>query len=259
MIAPASFNKSIPVTDLYDLSQQKESLARLKYVVSSKGFGVLTGVPGTGKSSMIRSLEASLDKSRFLFCYINDADLKPKCLYARLLYSLSVQPAGFVDRMKKQFREAVLSLNESQGRFMVVVIDNAQDLPDQSFRELRYFLSFEMDSKCFLCLILVGHPELWDTLKLRRFEPVYQCITAHYRLPALDEEQTIEYIRHQMKLSDASMVFPDSIIKRIHQFTHGIPRIINNICRHCLIDLEANTMELVDDNVMDRVLGEFQL
>lgn len=116
-----------------------------------------------------------------------------------------------------------------------------------------------MDSKSLLSLILVGQSELWDTLRLRRFEPVYQCISAHYRLPSLEEGQSLEYIRHQMSLSKANMVFPENIVKRIYQFTHGIPRIINNICRHCLIDIEANGMELVDDTVLDRVLGEFQM
>lgn len=75
MIAPASFHRTIAVTDLFNLPQQQEALARLKYVISSKGFGVFTGSPGTGKSSMVRFLESSLDKARYLFCYINDADL----------------------------------------------------------------------------------------------------------------------------------------------------------------------------------------
>lgn len=109
-----------------------------------------------------------------------------------------------------------------------------------------------------LCLILVGQPELWDTLKLRTFELVYQCITTHYRIPSLDESQTKEYIAHQLKLSEFSMLFPDDVVRRIHQFTYGIPRLINNICRHCLIDLESSKLELVDNQVLDRVLSEFQ-
>ncbi|MDD2503018.1 MAG: ATP-binding protein [Clostridia bacterium] len=134
-------------------------LCRVAGISKSPEIVCLTGSPGTGKSSMVRFLESSLDKARYLFCYINDADLKPKCLYSRLLNSLSVQPSGFVDRMKKQFREAIINLNDTQGRFMVVVIDNAQDLPDQTIRELRYALNFDIDSKCLLSLILVGKTE----------------------------------------------------------------------------------------------------
>ena len=109
-MAPSSFIRNIPVQDLLSFPQQQEGFARLKFTVSSEGLAVFTGSPGTDKSSMIRLLESSLDKSRFLFCYINDADLKPKFLYSRLLTALSVQPPAFLDKMKKLFKEAVISL-----------------------------------------------------------------------------------------------------------------------------------------------------
>jgi len=255
MIAARSFSHDLPVADLLQLPHQMEALARLKYVVSARTFGVITGSPGTGKSSLIRSLESSLDKSRFVFCYINDADLKPKSLYSRLLHTLLIQPPAYLDRMKKLFREAVISLHD---RLLVIVIDNAQDLPVATIRELRYLLNFEMDSKSLLALILVGHPEAWDTLKLRTFEPVLQCVATHYRLPALCESQTMEYIEHQLKISDMPNCFPEEIVKKIHQHTSGIPRLINKLCRHCLIDLEANHLELVDNQVLERALFDFQ-
>ena len=255
MIAPRSFTHDIPVADLLNLPQQKEGFARLKYIVASKGLGVITGVPGAGKSSLIRLLESSLDKSRFLFCYINDADLKPKSLYAKLLQALSIQPPTYLDRMKKLLRDALTS---SYDRLLVIVIDNAQDLPVNTIREFRYLLNFEMDSKSMLALILVGHPETWDTLKLRTFEPVFQCVATHYRLPGLNEIQTKEYIDHHLTLSLVDNCFPDEIIKKIHQYTSGIPRLINKLCRHCLIDLESNHLQLVDNQVLERALFEFQ-
>ena len=255
MIAPRSFTHDLPVCDMLALPQQKEAFARLKYIVSSRSLGVLTATPGAGKSSLIRMLESSLDKSRFLFCYINDAELKPKSLYSRLLQALCVQPPAYLDRMKKLFRDAIMGLHD---RLLVIVIDNAQDLPVATIREFRYLLNFEMDSKSMLALILVGHPETWDTLKLRTFEPVLQCVAMHYRLPGLDESQTKEYIAHQLKLSEVAMLFPDEIVKKIYQYTSGIPRLVNKLCRHCLIDLESNHLELVDNQVLERALFEFQ-
>ena len=255
MIAPRSFLNELPVADLLSLPQQKEGFARLKYVISQKGLGVVTARPGSGKSSLIRMLESSLDKSRFVFCYINDSDLKPKSLYSKLLQTLCIQPPAYLDRMKKLFRDALLSLHD---RLLVIVIDNAHELPVATIREFRYLMNFEMDSKNMLALILAGHPELWDTLKLRTFEPLLQCVAMHYRLPGLDEAQTKEYIVHQLKLSDVPMLFPDEIVKKIYQYTSGIPRLVNKLCRHCLTDLESNQLELVDNQVLERALSEFQ-
>jgi type II secretory pathway predicted ATPase ExeA len=258
MIATQSFLRDIPVQDMLSIPQQNEGFARLRYTISSKGLGVVTATPGMGKSTLIRQLESNLDKSKFLLCYINDAELKPKTLYAHLLNALAVQPPAFIDKMKKQFREAVLNLYHSHDRLLVIIIDNAHELPMQTLREFRYMLNFDMDSRSLLSLLLIGHPELWDTLRLRSFEALYQCVTTHYRMSPLNEAQTKEYIVHQLKLSNAPMNFPDDIVKRICQFTSGIPRVINNICRHCLIDMESNKLELVDNDVLERVLNEFR-
>jgi general secretion pathway protein A len=258
MLAPLSFSPDIPVADLLSTHQQNEGFARLRYTINSKGLGVVTGIPGTGKSSLIRLLESSLDKSRFLLCYINETDLKPKTLYLRLLTALAIVPATYLDKLKKQFREAIFHLYHSQDRLPVIVIDNAQEIPFPTLRELRYLIRSDMDSSSVLTLVLTGHPELWDTLKLRTFEPLRQCVTTHYRIAALDEAQTKEYIVHQLKLSHMSMCFPDDVVKRIFQFTSGVPRIINAVCRHCLVDIEANQLDLVDNQVLDRVLHEFR-
>ena len=259
MFAPNSFQRNISVDSLMRFEQHKESYSRLKYIVQSKGFGLLTGLPGTGKSSIIRMLETSLDKSEYLFCYINDSELKPKSLYASILYAMNIEPYSFLNKLKRQFAEAASTLYYSENKSLVLVIDNAQDLPEKSIREVRYLLNFEIDSFSPLSIILIGQPELWDTLRLRSFEPVFQCILNHYRLFPLDIKQTREYIIHHLKLSNLDMLFPDDVVEKIYAFSKGIPRVINNICRHCLIDMTSNELDLVDFNVLSRVLNEFSL
>jgi|LSQX01.1.fsa_nt_gb type II secretory pathway predicted ATPase ExeA len=256
MIASNSFKQGIAVDSLYLSSQHKEAVARLKYVVNSKGFGVLSGHPGTGKSTIIRSLDSSLDKNKYVVCYINESLLKPATLYSRILDSLNIKPLSFLSKLKKQFKDSVYSLYKSQNKSLVIIIDNAQALPESTVKEIRFLIGFEMDSFSPLSIILAGHSDLWDTLKLRSFELVFQCISNHYRLMPLDERQTQEYIVHNLKLSDQNMLFPEDVTKQIYSYTRGIPRIINRVCNDCLLDMEQHDLEIVDSTVLERVINE---
>jgi len=257
MIAPKSFARGVPVTELAVISQHDEALARLKYIVATKGIGVVTGPPGIGKSTVVRRLEAELDKTRYLFCYINDADLTPKTLYTALLTALGVEQPVYLERMKKRFREAAVELHDTQGKILIVVIDNAQDLPKATIVEIRYLYSYDIDSKSIMAILLLGHHDFWDTLRLRIYESVTQCVGTHYRIPPLSEPQTSEYIRHHLSLSGLKMSFPEDVVKRVHQFSGGIPRVINRLCMHCLIDMEGHGFEIVDNQVLDRVMADF--
>jgi type II secretory pathway predicted ATPase ExeA len=257
MIAAKSFTRNVPVEDLTSIPQQAEALARLKYIVSVKGICVVTGSPGVGKSTLIRTLDAALDKSRHLLCYINDACLTPKTLYTMLLTALGVAPPTYLERMKKQFRDAVADLHDTQRKLLIVVIDNAQDLPQATIIELRYLYCHDIDCKSIMSILLLGHQDFWDTLKLRVYEPVMQCVNTHYRISPLNESQTCDYIRHHLALSGLTMSFPDDVVKRIHQFSGGIPRVINKLCTHCLVDIEGNNLDIVDNAALDRVMADY--
>ncbi len=256
MLAALSFQRSIPVADMLSTPQQEEGLARIHYNITMRGFCVITGIPGLGKSSMIRKLEATLDKSKYILCYINSSEITPKVLYTHVLNALEISPASFLNKMKKQFQEGVSHLYGMQERQLVIVIDNAQELPHQTIKELRYLFSFEIDSKSLLSLVLVGHPPLWDTLKLRSYESLFQFVNVHFRMSPLDSFQTKEYIVHQLKLSELPMCFPDEEIQKIFQYSSGIPRIINSICKNCMLDMASNNMEIVDSRVLERVLND---
>jgi len=256
MIAPFSFKRDIPADSLFLSSQHKEAAARLKYIIQSNGFGVLTGHPGSGKTTVIRHTEACLDKNKYIFCYVNESSLVPATLYSRILDSMNINPFAFAVKLKKQFKDSVLNLYKSQNKSLVVVIDNAQELPESTVREIRYLISFDLDSFSPLSVILAGHSDLWDTLKLRSFELVFQCVTNHYRLQPLDQSQIKEYIIHQLKLSECRMLFPDDVVNRIHSFTRGIPRLINKVCVNCLLDMEHHGMEIADSSVIERVIND---
>jgi type II secretory pathway predicted ATPase ExeA len=93
------------------------------------------------------------------------------------------------------------------------------------------------------------------TVSLRTLERYLKL----YREGGLDFKETKEYIIHQLKLSGLSMIFPDDVVAKICSYSRGLPRIINTICTHCLIDIKVSELELVDMNVLERVIADLKL
>lgn len=258
MIAEKSFRRDIETNNIFISENHKEALARLDFVVKNRCMALLTGDPGAGKSTIIRTFTKKLDASKYCVCYINNSELTPKALYSEVLYSLSVTPFTFLPQIKKQFSEVVINIFKNHNKQPVIFIDNAQSLPIQTIYEIRYMLNFEFDSMSPMSLILIGQPELFATLRLRTFEALFYRLSNHYQFRGLSQKQTGEYILHQLKLSNLSMLFPDDITSKIWSRSRGLPQIINTICTHCLIDMEANSLNLVDNAVLERVLTDLQ-
>lgn len=258
MIAEKSFRRDVKTENVFLSNQHREALVRLEFFVKSKFVALLTGEPGVGKSTLLRTFINTLDTAKYCVCYINNSDLTPKTLYAEILRSMSVAPLSFLPMIKKQFAEVVLDIFQNHNRQLVVFIDNAQSLPMQTLQELRYLLSFEFDSMSPLSLILIGQPELFATLRLRSFEPLFYRLSSHYQFKSFSQKQTSEYILHQLSLSNLSMLFPDDVVAKIWSRSRGLPQIINTICIHCLIAMESNSLNLVDNAILESVLVDLQ-
>lgn len=258
MIAENSFKRDIPASDIFMAEQHKEGLARFEFVLENRGILLLYGEPGSGKSTLLRVFFSRLDPSSYCVCYINDARLAPKDLYSAALESMSVAPHSVLSKVKKQFQEVAYDAFKNHKKQLLVCIDNAQALPVQTISELRYMLNFQCDSMSPIALFLVGQPELLATLRLRTFEPLFYRINSQYHFKPLSQKQTSEYIRKQLDLSELSMLFPEDISAKIWGRSKGLPQIINTICMSCLLDMVANSLSLVDNSVLDRVLCDLQ-
>lgn len=258
MIAENSFKKSLATKDIFISKQHKEVIARLEFVTDSQGIFLLYGEPGSGKSTIIRTFTSNLDYSKYCICYINNSNLAPKDLYTTILESMAVIPYNLLSKLKKQFYEVALDFFVNHKKQLVVFIDNAQALPFHTINEIRYLLNFEKDSLSPITLVLVGQPELFATLRLRTFEPLFYRINSQYHFKGLNQKLTSEYIAQQLKLSDLNMLFPEDVVAKIWRRSKGLFQIVNTICRHCLIDMEANSLNLIDNSVLQRVLVDLK-
>ncbi|GBF33678.1 general secretion pathway protein A [Desulfocucumis palustris] len=252
------FSRELAPTEVFISKGHHELLARLKHTVETGSLAVITGQAGSGKSTAIRSVMHSLEASRYRHIYIASSDLTPGEFYKSLLYHVNVQPGRGSSQNKRLVSQAMLELHQ-KGIKPAILIDEAQELPIPMLSELRFVLNYQADSFSPLTVILAGQPQLAETLRLQVLECIRQRINVHYRLPCLDEEEIPAYILHHLKIAGLDkQIFTDDAIKLIYQFSKGIPRRINNICRYALVaaivadspavDADAVQKGLEDDN-----------
>lgn len=234
-----------------------EALARLQLMVTNSCLGVLTGEVGSGKSTLIRRLVQELDPVRYQVIYLSQAGMKPRDFYGDLLRGLGEEPNFYLSKSKLLLEQVLNYRALQRDKSLVVIIDEAHDISPSMLLELRFALNHQMDSTSLLSLILVGQPELRRILRMNKYEAIAQRIHLQYHLSGLTAQESVTYIRHQMKQAGLTTpVFADSAISLIHSETKGIPRLINTICTHALYEAKRNGCEVVEDAQIGRILAD---
>lgn len=250
------FTRSLPATEIFISRGHQELLARLRHVVETGNLAVVTGRVGSGKTTAVRATIHNLDASRYRFIYIAHSQLTPGEFYKNLLYQVNVEPRRGMSENKRLVSQSMLEWNQ-RGVKPVVVIDEAHELSVQMLGELRFVLNYQADSFSPLTVLLMGQSQLTETLRLQILECIRQRITVHYNVPPLSAEEAGPYILHHLKVAGLErQIFTDEAIEHIYQFSKGVPRRINNICRNSIIAaIEADT-PTIDVNIVKKSLED---
>jgi general secretion pathway protein A len=255
---------------LYMSRQHKEALAHLLYGVTGGGFVMLTGEVGTGKTTIIRCLLEQMPSNTDIAIVMNPMSNVPELL------SIICDELGAAYNKNAAYGAASLSIkeltdalhqfllrNHTQGRNTILLIDEAQLLSIEALEQIRLLTNLETKTQKLLHIILVGQPELKTLLAKPQLRQLSQRITARFHLAPLSLVETHAYIRHRLKmagLADGRNPIPYSVVKPIHIFSGGIPRLINVICERCLIGAFAQSAQQVDNAIFtiarNEILGE---
>lgn len=230
------FDKELSSQELFTTYDQKESLARLNYIKQHRGIFLLTGEPGGGKTSILRSFVDSLNPQCHECCYTPHATISASEIYRQINTLLNLRPVSRKSQLFEQAQRAIWDKYRHQGITPCFILDECHLMGHETLQELVLLTNFEMDSKVPFILILSGQPPLKDMLKRRNLEALSQRINLRYHVAGLSEEESREYICYHLKLAGRDdPLFEENCFEMIHQLGLGLPRRIGNLCKDAMI------------------------
>ena len=241
---------------LFQSTRHREALAQLLYGVRErKGFTVLTGEIGTGKTTLLRTLLARLDRDTHV-AYIHNSALEIEGLLEYILHDWGVKSAATTHAQRLFELNEFLIDQHRQGLSPVLVIDEAQNLSLATLEAVRLLSNFETTSQKLMQILLVGQPELRDKLNTAALRQLKQRIGLRCHIGPLSPEETRLYIRHRLRIAGAADagICTDAAIQRITVYSQGTPRVINIVCDHCLLSGFADSKRRIDTGVVDEAV-----
>lgn len=256
------FNLSPDPHFLYRSPQHEEALANLIYGVQSrKGFMVLTGEVGTGKTTMLECLRDYLDFQRIGFAFIFNSRVTPAEFFEMIAYDLDLQ----CNRTSKT--EVLFALNQlllqhaSMGGTVVLIIDEAHNLEWDVLEEVRLLGNLESRHGKLLQIVLAGQPEFDRKLDAPNLRQLKQRIVLRCSLQPFQEVQTVEYITSRLEKAgmEQQAVFPPELLSEIHRRSEGIPRLINALCDNLLLTAFALESHVATIAMLDEICHDMRL
>jgi general secretion pathway protein A len=248
---------------LYWTKAAQEALSALSYGIESrKGFMLLTGEVGTGKTTLLNGLLEWLRQRDVAAAYIFNSRLAgPKQLFDFMMADFGI---ACESRLKSQ---VLLKLNHwlleryRLGKTTVVIIDEAQNLSDELLEEIRLLTNLETSTEKLLQIVLSGQPELEDKLNRPQLRQLLQRIVFRCRTVPLTPQETHGYILERLRIAgcNGTPVFSKEAMEAIQKCSKGIPRVVNLICEHALINCFAERLKPIPAQAIKEIAQELKL
>ncbi|MCL6547158.1 MAG: AAA family ATPase [Bryobacteraceae bacterium] len=256
------FNLSPDPVFLYRSPQHEEALASLTYGVKNrKGFIVLTGEVGTGKTTMLECLRDELQAEKIPFSFLFNTRLSTSQFFEMIAYDLGLNcPSDSKAQVLIALQQFLLQ-QASRGGTAALLVDEAHDLSWDLLEEIRMLGNLENRTGKLLQVVLSGQPELDRKLEAPNLRQLRQRIVLRCELRPFDEEQTAAYIQTRMAKAgmEEQTVFPPEVLSGIYRYTRGIPRVINILCDNLLLMAFALEQKEVNADMLREAAADMRL
>ncbi|HKN16016.1 MAG TPA: AAA family ATPase [Candidatus Sulfotelmatobacter sp.] len=256
------FNVNPDPRYLFLTRHTEEALACLTYGIQSrKGFVLLTGEVGTGKTTLINKLLEWLRLQQVATAFVFNSRLNTTQFLDYMMADFGI-PCDSKAKSQVLLRLYNWLLDRYRaGETAVLIVDEAQNLTDEVLEEIRMLTNLETFTEKLLQIVLVGQPELELRLKQPQLRQLRQRLSLRAKTHPLTLEETKAYIQQRLRIAGASggQIFDAESLVEIHRCANGIPRVINLLCEHCLVSAFVDQQKVIGPSVVETVARDFDL
>lgn len=230
------FTKDLETSEAFKHGDFVQALSRLEFLKNAKGFGVITGEPGSGKTFVLNCFLNSLNQSLYKSVYIPISTVTVNEFYVALCDGLGIIPAQKKVKMFTQIQETISTYYNSKHVTPVIVIDEAQFLKNAILDDLRIIFNFGMDTKDYATVILCGQTQFVNQLSRQPLEAVRQRVVINYTMKGLTKSESFEFVRHRLKLvGRTDPLFTDDALEILYSSSNGCLRNLSALARMSLV------------------------
>ena len=256
------FNVNPDPRYLFLTRHTEEALACLTYGIQSrKGFVLLTGEVGTGKTTLINKLLEWLRLQQVATAFIFNSRLNVPQFLDYMLADFGI-PCDSKAKSQVLLRLYNWLLDRYRaGETAVLIVDESQNLTDEVLEEIRMLTNLETFTEKLLQIVLVGQPELEQKLKQPQLRQLRQRLTLRAKTHPLTLDETQAYVQQRLRIagSNGHQIFDPEALASVHRYAGGIPRVINLLCEHCLVSAFVDQQQMIGPGVVDAVARDFDL
>ena len=248
------------ITEPWDDGALAQLAERFNWLLQSPGVGLITGEPGVGKTAALRNLTRALNPHRYQLIYQAETDFGRIDIYRGLARALGIEPGYRRAQLWRDIKERIHELADSKQVTPLWIIDEAQNLPPEFFRDFPAFLNFAFDSRDLISVWLVGHPSLAQTLERAPYAALYSRIQVRVQIkPVVERERFALLIGHALKRAGCQhTLLADSGMEVLRQASKGLPRLAGRILRTAMRLAVPKGLNHIPDELLLQAIEELQ-
>lgn len=246
--------------ELWDDGALAQLEERFRWLLQSPGIGLLTGEPGVGKTAALRRLTATLNPHRYQVIYLAETDFGRTDLYRSLALALGIEPAYRRAQLWRDLKARILDQVDGKNLLPIWIIDEAQNLPPEFFKDFPAFLNFAFDSRDLMTVWLVGHPVLAHTLDRAPYAALAGRLQVRVHLrPVIERERFAQLIQHALTTAGCPhTLLADSGMELLRLASQGLPRQAGRILRAAMQRAVPKGLNHLPDDLLQETIEELR-